>query len=200
VQFRFGDQLIDTERRELRCGGALVPLEPQVFDLLVYLVQNRDRVVSKDDLFQSVWGGRIVSESALTSRITAVRKAIGDDGEAQRLIRTMPRKGLRFVGEVHEEKQATLATPPTSRLSIVVLPFAYLGNDPEQQYFADGVTGDLTTDLSRIPDMLVISRHTAFTYRNKPVDMKQIGRELSVRYALEGEVQRSGNRVRVTLS
>src|SRR5262249_51792418 len=83
-------------------------------------------------------------------------------------------------------------------LSIVVLPFVNLSNDPEQEYFPDGITGDLTTDLSRIPDMLVISRNTAFTYRNKPVDTKQIGRELGVRYVLEGEVQRSGNRVRVT--
>jgi TolB-like protein/Flp pilus assembly protein TadD len=81
--------------------------------------------------------------------------------------------------------------------SIVVLPFANLSGDPEQQYFADGITGNLTTDLSRIPDMLVISRNTAFTYRNKPIDTKQIGRELGVRYVLEGDVQRSGNQVRV---
>ncbi|HJU16636.1 MAG TPA: BTAD domain-containing putative transcriptional regulator [Stellaceae bacterium] len=85
-----------------------------------------------------------------------------------------------------------------SRLSIIVLPFANLSHDPEQQHFVDGITGDLTTDLSRIPDMLVISRNTAFTYRNKPVDTKQIGRELGVRYVLDGEVQRSGSRVRVT--
>src|SRR5262249_15605505 len=84
------------------------------------------------------------------------------------------------------------------RASIVVLPFANLSDDPEQQYFADGITGNLTTDLSRIPDILVISRNTAFTYRDKPIDTKQIGRELAVRYVLEGEVQRSGNRVRVT--
>jgi TolB-like protein/DNA-binding SARP family transcriptional activator len=92
---------------------------------------------------------------------------------------------------------SALATP-AAPLSVVVLPFANLSNDPEQQYFVDGITGDLTTDLSRIPDMLVISRNTAFTYRNKPVDTKQIGREVGVRYVLEGEVQRSGNRVRVT--
>jgi TolB-like protein/Tfp pilus assembly protein PilF len=93
---------------------------------------------------------------------------------------------------------SSVQTAAMPRASIVVLPFANLSNDPEQQYFADGVTGDLTTDLSRIPDMLVISRNTAFTYRNRPVDTKQIGRELAVRYVLEGEVQRSGNRVRVT--
>ena len=93
MEFVFGDHLLDTDRRELRRGAELIAIEPQVFDLLVYLVQNRHRVVSKDDLVEAVWGGRIVSESTLTSRINAVRRAIGDSGEAQRLIRTLPRKG-----------------------------------------------------------------------------------------------------------
>src|SRR5207244_3374087 len=106
---------------------------------------------------------------------------------------------LRGSIDPSADHEAALPEPPVApRLSIVVLPFANLSNDPEQQYFADGVTGDLTTDLSRIPDMLVISRNTAFTYRNKPLDTRQIGRDLGVRYVLEGEVQRSGNRVRVT--
>jgi TolB-like protein len=207
VVFRFGDHVLDIERRELRRGAEPVALEPQVFDLLVYLVRNRGRVVSKDDLIDGVWGGRIVSDSALTTRLNAARKAVGDSGAAQRVIRTMPRKGVRFIGEVTEdgepavpvEMASAAAEPPTTaRLSIVVLPFVNLSNDPEQQYFADGVTGDLTTDLSRIPDMLVISRNTAFTYKDKPIDTKQIGRELGVRYVLEGEVRRSGSRVRVT--
>jgi TolB-like protein len=197
VKFSFGDHVLDLDRRELRRGGALVELEPQVFDLLVYLVRNRDRVVSKDDIFQSVWGGRIVSESAVTSRITAVRKAIGDDGGAQRLIRTLPRKGLRFIGEVREEEGAT-AAPPPPRLSIVVLPFLNLSDDRKQQYFADGITEDLTTDLSRLANMFVISRNTAFTYRNNKIGTKQIGRELGVRYVLEGSIRRSGNQVRVS--
>jgi TolB-like protein/Flp pilus assembly protein TadD len=207
VVFRFGDHVLDIERRELRRGAEPVALEPQVFDLLVYLMRNRDRVVSKDDLIDGVWGGRIVSESALTTRLNAVRKAVGDSGAAQRLIRTVPRRGVRFIGEVSEDSEraarvevtmpAATAPPAAPRLSIVVLPFVNLSDDPDQQYFADGVVGLLTTDLSRIPDMLVISRNTAFTYRDKPVDTKQIGRELGVRYTLEGEVQRSGSRVRV---
>jgi TolB-like protein len=207
VVFRFGDHVLDIERRELRRGVEPVALEPQVFDLLVYLVRSRHRVVSKDDLIDGVWGGRIVSDSALTTRLNAVRKAVNDSGAEQRLIRTVPRRGVRFIGEVSEDGEPAAAIdaargatelPIAPRLSIVVLPFVNLSNDPEQQYFADGISGDLTTDLSRIPDMLVISRNTAFTYRNKPIDTKQIGRELGVRYVLEGEVQRSGNRVRVT--
>jgi pimeloyl-ACP methyl ester carboxylesterase len=102
VQFYFENQILDLNRRELRRGSDLVALEPQVFDLLTYLMQNRDRVVSRDDLIASVWGGRIVSDSTLSTRINAARKAIGDSGEQQRLIRTMARKGFRFTGTVTE--------------------------------------------------------------------------------------------------
>src|SRR5215470_1859414 len=112
VLFSFDDFTLDSERRELRSGGTIIPIEPQVFDLLVYLVRNRDRVVSKDDLIGSVWGGRIVSESTLASHINAARKAVGDSGDAQRLIRTFSRKGVRFVGTV-AEVHASAAGPPS---------------------------------------------------------------------------------------
>ena len=105
--FSFKDFALDGERRELRARGTIVPVEPQVFDLLVYLVENRDRVVSKDDLIASVWGGRVVSDSTLDSRINAVRKAIGDNGEKQELVRTIARKGIRFVGNVQQGLQET---------------------------------------------------------------------------------------------
>src|SRR6202163_4789997 len=102
MQFRFADHVLDVACRELRRSGEPIALEPQVFDLLVHLIRNRDRVVNKDDLLESVWKGRIVSESTLTSRINAACKAVGDSGEAQRLIRTVPRKGFRFIGAVTE--------------------------------------------------------------------------------------------------
>jgi adenylate cyclase len=216
VEFVFGDHRLDVDRRELRRGAELIALEPQVFDVLVYLVRNRDRVVSKDALLEAVWGGRIVSESTLTSRINAARRAVGDNGEAQRLIRTLPRKGIRFIGPVWEERTpkaptdalpvagADFASPSTEaksarRLSVVVLPFANLSNDPEQEYFADGITDDLTTDLSRISGSFVVARSTAFAYKGKPVDVKQIGRELDVRYVLEGSVRQAGDQVRVNV-
>lgn len=111
VIYVFDDYSLDTDRRELRRRGSLVPVQPQVFDFLQYLISQRHRVVSKDDLIGAVWGGRIVSESTLSSRITGVRQAICDSGETQRLIRTMPRKGLRFVGEVREQQSPTASAP-----------------------------------------------------------------------------------------
>ena len=100
--FTFGSYVLDTGRRELRRGESVLSVQPQVFDLLEHLIRNRGRVVSKDDMLNAVWGGRIVSESTLATRINAARGAIGDDGESQHLIRTLSRKGIRFVGEVRE--------------------------------------------------------------------------------------------------
>ena len=162
LRYLFEDYAFDTDRRELRRGTDAIPVAPQVFDLLDYLIRNRERVVSKDDLINAVWNGRIVSDAALTTRLNAARSAIGDTGERQRLIKTLPRKGFRFVGTVEEPERATVepigsaaldTTPiPLSapHLSIVVLPFANLSDDRGQDHFADGVTESLTTDLSRI--------------------------------------------------
>ena len=205
MRYLFEDCVLDTECRELRRGTNLVAIEPQVFDLLVYLVRHRDRVVSKDDLLASVWHGRAISELALFNRINAARNAIGDTGERQGLIKTLPRRGLRFIGAVGEEEFGLAITgldKPTPGIvdkpSIAVLPFVNLSGDSEQNYFADGIVEDVITALSRNRAFFVIARNSSFTYKEKAVDTKHVARELGVRYILEGSVRKSGNRVRVT--
>ena len=200
--FFFEDFALDCNRRELRRGNELLSVEPQVFDLLQYLVRNRDRVVSKDDLIAAVWQGRIVSEATLGSRINAVRAALHDSGEEQRLIRTVLRKGIRFVGTVREEPAATEPTKAALALpdhpSIAVLPFVNMSGDLEQEYFVDGMVEDLITGLSRVKWLFVIARNSSFAYKGRAVDVKQVGRELGVRYVLEGSVRKAANRVRIT--
>ena len=175
MRYIFGDYAFDTDRRELHRGADVVAVTPQVFDLLDYLIRNRERVVSKDDLINAIWKGRSVSDAALTTRLNAARSAIGDSGEEQRLIKTLPRKGFRFVGPVREAQvpagAATTDNPlepsrPALELpdkpSIAILPFANLSSDPEQDYFADGMVDDITTALSRFKALFVIARNSSF--------------------------------------
>ena len=200
--FLFENFALDTKRRELRRGAEVRPVEPQVFDLLEYLVRNRDRVVSKDDLLAAVWNGRIVSEATVASQINAARAAIGDNGEHQRLIRTVLRKGVRFVGEVREHpqpvEQAGQNPAVPDRPSIAVLSFQNMSGDPEQEYFVDGIVDDIITGLSRIRWLFVIARNSSFAYKGKAIDVKQMGCELGVRYILEGGVRKAGSRIRLT--
>ena len=205
LRYLFGECVLDTDRRELRRRTNLVAIEPQVFDLLVHLIQHRDRVVSKDDLLASIWQGRAISDSALFNRINAARSAIGDTGERQGLIKTLPRKGLRFVGAVREEECSRVEVDPpmpslgiADKPSIAVLPFVNLSGDPAQDYFIDGIVEDIITALSRNRAFFVIARNSSFTYKGISVDTKQVARELGVRYVLEGSVRKSGKRVRVT--
>jgi TolB-like protein/DNA-binding winged helix-turn-helix (wHTH) protein/Tfp pilus assembly protein PilF len=226
LSFQFGEFEIHPRQQELRRRGHVVHIEPQVFDLLLYLVSNRERTVSRDELIESVWGGRIISESALSSRISAARRALGDSGEQQRLIRTVSKRGFRFVGSVElgvpsqaqpadDGKSATLipagASPfepaPDAALvrlalpdkpSIAVLPFQNISGDPEQEYFADGLAEDMITGLSRQRWFFVIARNSTFTYKGKPIDVRQVSRELGVRYVLEGSVRKAAGKVRVT--
>jgi TolB-like protein len=204
LRYFFESCSFDTDRRELRRGTDVIAVAPQVFDLLGYLICNRERVVSKEDLIDAIWQGRAVSDVALTTRLNAVRKAIGDSGDEQRLIKTFRHKGVRFIATVREapDRMATTITsglpgPATGKPSLVVLPFANLSSDPEQDYFVDGVTESLTTDLSRMVGIFVIGRNTAFTFKGKHLNLKQIGRDLGVRYLLEGTVQRGRGRMRI---
>src|SRR5262245_14647 len=205
---------VDAVRREVRRDGETVHVEPQVFDLLVYLIAHRDRVVSKDELFKAVWKGRIVSDATLDSRISAARRAIGDTGKKQSLLRTVARRGFRLLGEVREqatEPAAALASNETpsrrdgspaaraERPSVAVLPLSNLSGDDEQEYFADGVTEDLITGLSRFRWLRVISRSSSFSFKGQRPDPKQVSRDLGVRYIVGGSIRRSGKRLRISV-
>ena len=286
--YRFGPYRLDTNRLELQCGEIDVAVEPQVFSLILLLIENKDRVVSKDELIAKVWDGRIVSDATLSSRVSAARRALGDDGKRQTVIRTVARRGFRFVADVQvfaeEELDASTAEPSDSSVedealqvptvqtsavisnpftddgdgsparffsafghrvirwrwaivaaavvivaaslllertafqdpegassdseaidawsdkpSIAVLPFANMSGDPEQEYFADGITEDIITGLSKFRLFLVVSRNSSFAYKDQAVDLDTVAEELGVQYVLEGSVRRSGDQVRVTV-
>jgi adenylate cyclase len=177
LRYLFEDYALNPDRRELHRGADVVSVAPQVFDLLdFYLIRNRERVVSKDDLIDAIWKGRSVSDAALTTRLNAARTAIGDSGEEQRLIKTLPRKGFRFVGTVREEDgPSSAAAASDSRVesskpalalpdkpSIAVLPFQNMSGDAEQEYFADGIVEEIITALSRFKWLFVIARNSSF--------------------------------------
>ncbi len=210
LTYYFEDFVLDAGTRELRRGTELIALEPQVFDLLIFLINNRDRVVSKNDIIQAIWQGRAISDSTLTSRLNAARRAIGDSGERQTMIRTVPRKGFRFVStlrappEISTEPRAAgsmgrhAAIPLSERPSIAVLPFTNMSGDREQDYFSDGISEDIITALSKLRWFLVIARNSSFIYKGKAVHLKQVAEELGVGYVVEGSVRKAGDQVRIT--
>src|SRR3984957_5264575 len=205
MRLLFGDCVMDVERRELRRAGDVVRVEPQVFDLILHLVENRDHVVSKEALLAVVWRKRVISDSALSTRINAARQALGDNGERQQFIQTIPRRGFRFISDVRETGTPSangtaapaVAADTPGGPSIAVLAFTNLSDDRDQDYFADGMAEDLITGLSHIRWLMVIARNSSFSYRGRSVHTRQIGRELNVRYLLEGSVRRAGNLVRI---
>ncbi|MER8692099.1 winged helix-turn-helix domain-containing protein [Mesorhizobium opportunistum] len=190
----FADFKIDTRTGVLRNGSGEVALRPKSLDLLVFLVRNAGRVVSKDDLLSSVWNDVVVTEDSLTQCVSDIRRALGD--KEQKLIRTLPRRGYMFAGEVLlaavVERPAAVDKP-----SLVVLPFDNMSSDREQSFFADGVVEEITTALSRFRSFSVIARNSAFVYKGRSVDVRQVAEELGVRYVLEGSVRRVSDRLRI---
>jgi TolB-like protein len=223
ARYRFGKYRLDPDRMELWNGDQPVAVEPQVFSLLQFLVEQRERVVSKDELIDAVWQGRIISDATLNTRINAARRALGDSGKKQSVIRTLPRRGFRFIAEVADfgsspsvrsdtatnfdpvsdeatvmETSSDIDMQLPDKPSIVVLPFTNLSDDPQQEYFSDGITEDITTALSQIRWLFVIARNSAFSYKDQARDVRQVAMELGVRYVLEGSVRKAGERVRVS--
>ena len=208
---QFADCEIDVAGFVLRRGGAVCDVEPQVLELLLYLARNPDRLITKDDLIKHVWHGRIVSDTTVTSRIKSARAAIGDDGTQQKLIRTVHGRGVRFIGAVRVDTRSApgaganqsfprSAGAPEARAwpAIAVLPFTNIGGDKDQDYFADGVTEDIITDLSRFRELRVVARDSCFQHRSPGADLQRIGRELAADYLVTGSIRRRGAKLRLS--
>jgi len=226
VLLRFDGFAMDLTRRVLLRGETPVALRPRSFELLACLARNAGRVVTKDELMAAVWPGVVVTDESLARCVSDIRAALGDG--AQHLVKTVPRRGYVFAAPTRHGGAAAkphrrwktwmpaavalllvlgaglwatgwhggVGVPP---LSIVVLPLASRNGDPQQAYLAEAVTQEITVDLSRIPDSFVIGRSTADSYRGRSVDARQVGRDLGVRYVLEGVVDRVGDDVRLSL-
>ena len=218
--FHFAGYTLDGTRGSLRVADRDIELRRKSFEVLTFLVENADRLVTKEELIQAVWPDVIVTDDVLIHCVSEIRNAIGD--EQQALVKTVPRRGYRFVAPVSQAAPAspapvppsTPSDPPSSvvtsnlgrrqglplpdRPSIAVLPFQNMSGDPEQEYFADGIVEEIITALSRFSGLFVIARNSTFTYKGRAVDIKQVGSDLGVRYVLEGSVRRAMDRVRIT--
>jgi TolB-like protein len=204
----FGPFRLDADAKILFRGAEPVALGRRAVALLQVLVERAGAPVSKDALIEAAWPGLAVEESNLTVQIAALRRVFEEEPSGERWIETLPRRGYRFAGPAVAVEQNDLsasapkAEAPTLPLpdkpSIAVLPFHNLSGDPEQEYFADGVVEDVIAALSRMRWLFVIARNSSFAYKGRAIDVKQVGRELGVRYVLEGGLRKSGNRIRIT--
>jgi TolB-like protein/Flp pilus assembly protein TadD len=201
--FRFLGFQLDGATRELRLDGQPVALEPKAFDLLLCLAENRHRTLSKDELLELLWPRMVVAETSLTRCVMKARKAVGDSSDHQAVIKTIQRRGYRFVAELDDQEEsgpvgAAPKNPPRpDKPSLVVLPFVNAGGDDDTEMLADGLTEDIITDLSRNGWLFVIARNSSFTYKDRTLTSQQVATELGVRYLVEGTVRRSGQRLRV---
>ena len=197
-RFAFGPFVLSPEAGTLLRQGVPVPVGYRALLLLTELVRHAGEVLTKTDLMDVAWPGTAVEESNLSVQIASLRKLLGPASDGMDWIATIPRVGYRFAGEIEKLDDTTAARSPSEPgPSIAVLPFANLSGDIEQQYFADGLAEDIITRISRLRWLFVSARNSSFSYRGKLVDVTQIGRELGVRYVLDGSVRRSGQRLRI---
>lgn len=215
MRFQFEDFLLDQNNFALYQDGTAIGAEPQQIELLLLLIERRNRMVSKEELNNEIWKGRVVSEAALSGAIKSLRKLLNDDGRTQRIIKTVHRKGFRFVADVHvlsqpldanlqahakhgSAQQFSSARVQLAKPRIIVLPFINLSADPEQEYFSDGVSTDIIAQLSRHRWLDVIARNASFGYKGENVSTELLAAELNVDYVVEGSIQRRGERVRIS--
>ena len=209
--YTFDQFALDTERFEISKDGNPLRAEPQVIELLIYFVRNSGRLVTRDELIEAVWNGRVVSDSAISGRIKVARKLLGDDGRRQKYIRTVHKKGFTFTAEAHADAEASLSARlgavaeipqdrrHDSRPSLGVLRFISKGGDDDRRYFADGLTEELITTLSKISKLVVVAHPQSPQIESGTVDARRVGTELDVRYVLHGSVRTAGDRLRVAV-
>lgn len=207
MNYRFDQFELDTQNYQLRQDGLLVEVEPKVFDLLAYLVANRDKLVSRNELFDNLWSGQVVSDSSLSNLIKAARKAIGDNGQAQARIKTVHGRGFQFITPTEVYDQVTEPLVKTSirkngisAPSVVVLPFQNISENSDNDYFVAGITEGILTGLSRYREIVVMAIGSSIKISEQTNDAAVAARQLDVEYALRGSVLRSGDRVRITAS
>ncbi|RST86098.1 transcriptional regulator [Aquibium carbonis] len=208
MTWSFGDFRLDPERFQLSCRGERVRVEPQVLSLLIHLVRNRDHMVTKDDIIAAVWQGEAVSDASISSRIRSARRAVGDDGEKQAVIRTVHGRGFRFVPEVTTSSPARASSEgfipsasghPGGRPSIAVLPFERLGMPPELTILGDAIPHEIIEALSRLRWLAVIARGSTFRFRQVADDLDLVSTALAARYVLSGVIESPGRTIAVTL-
>jgi len=197
--FRFEGFTLDVTRGCVRSGERELELRPKSFEVLRFLVQNADRLVSKDELMTAIWPDVFVTEDSLSRCISDVRIALGD--AQHRIIKTVPRRGYLFGVPISSREEASL--PPSAPqlldgASVAVLPFANLSGDASQEYLSDGITEDIINGLSYFPDLSIIARNSSFSYKGRAIDVREVGRQLGVRYIVEGSMRRFGDRIRIT--
>lgn len=205
MPWTFGDYELDPERFQLTRGGALVRLEPQVLSLLIHLVRNRERLVTRDEIVTAVWHGEAASDASIASRVRSARQAVGDDGVRQAMIRTVHGRGYRFVCETAGLTSASNAfnsepeAPPAGRPSIAILPFKPLAIPPELAILGEAIPHEIIQALSRLRWLAVIARGSSFRFGQSDVDIEQVATALAVRYVLSGVIECHGRAAVVTL-
>lgn len=201
MTYAFEDFIVDTMTSELRSGGAVVPIEPKAFDLLVFLIENRSRIVTRDELVEVLWGGRFISDAAISTALRSVRRSIGDSGDKQGIIKTLRGRGFRFVAEL--KRPMDQAPPASDKVSIppsiAVMPFENLSDEPDQVYFVDGICDDVILLLGRMRWLFVIAKNSTVSYRDRRYDIPSVAQDLGVSYILTGRVRCYGGRIRVSV-
>jgi adenylate cyclase len=190
---KFGNCTLLSGTRQLLLDDQPVPLGGRAFDLLHFMARHPDRVIDKDELLAAVWPGVMVTENNLNVQVAALRRVLG-----RQILVTVPGRGFRFGMEVSTGAEDGAAPPGLGRSSIAVLPFENLSGDPAQDYLADGMAEDVITALARFKQLVVVARNSSFVFKHRHVDVRQVGRELGVRYVLEGSVRRAGEQIRLT--